>query len=551
MARESLISTDRRVLFRETFSPESIARNGGVINGGVSLNGGVATFDGSTGYITYSNSDNVQTREAISIRCKLTKNGIGTNGWNTVFMNGSYTTGYGILLKDDGTLNFYGSGLACSATLTMIDGVGYDCIATFDGTDVVWYIDGVSRGTFSRPGNLVKNSAYGWSIGKSPSGVAYFANISLDLFEIYEGALSESEVKLLHSNNLYSGPVTENLVLDCDYTTGSSRNRSRQYGDNLVVNGGFDTDTDWNKETGWTINGGKASFDGLSNYRSIYQNAGIKADTKYILNYTISDYVSGSFRPLLGGGNAGVTRTSNGVYTEEITTATVSNSFALFQAMTGPFIGSIDNVSVREVLEVTETNVEFKHGVGAEFNGSTSYIDYGAEGVTKVGTNSFTLEVVAYSRLTAPSAYQCVIGRGYFGGGGIAGYGVGLDYGFSGGNYIIAQIRSGASLSNVITAIEYEPGIPFHLIMVRDVEGSNNTFKVYINAVEVGSDVGLAGISLDDVHEFVVGRASNTGSSFPMNGGVSLTRLYKGKALSANEVRQNYTDCVNRGLLNG
>ena len=34
MSRNSLYSTDPRVLFRETFSSESIARNGGVITGG-------------------------------------------------------------------------------------------------------------------------------------------------------------------------------------------------------------------------------------------------------------------------------------------------------------------------------------------------------------------------------------------------------------------------------------------------------------------------------------------------------------------------------------
>jgi len=205
MGKESLVSLERNCVFRETFSQESIAKNGGTIVGGVTLNDGIATFNGTTGYITYPNSDKVYTLGVVSLRIKLTKNGVGTNGWNTVFMNGGYTTGYGILLKDDGTLNFYGSGLVCSATLTLIDGVEYDCIATFDGTKVVWYIDGIFRGTFSRPGSLTKDTSYGWSLGRSLVGNGYYGNLKYELVEVYDRALSASEVSLLSTNNLYSG----------------------------------------------------------------------------------------------------------------------------------------------------------------------------------------------------------------------------------------------------------------------------------------------------------------------------------------------------------
>lgn len=41
-------------------------------------------------------------------------------------------------------------------------------------------------------------------------------------------------------------------------------------GDELQTNGTFDTDTDWQKQTGWTISGGAAHNDGTYGY--IYQS---------------------------------------------------------------------------------------------------------------------------------------------------------------------------------------------------------------------------------------------------------------------------------------
>jgi|13_taG_2_1085334.scaffolds.fasta_scaffold13118_2 hypothetical protein len=56
---------------------------------------------------------------------------------------------------------------------------------------------------------------------------------------------------------------------DFSLVTGNSVNiwddRSAQtFGSELVTNGGFDTDSDWNTGTGWTISGGVADYDGTS-----------------------------------------------------------------------------------------------------------------------------------------------------------------------------------------------------------------------------------------------------------------------------------------------
>ena len=116
-------------------------------------------------------------------------------------------------------------------------------------------------------------------------------------------------------------------------------------GSEEISNGDFATDSDWIKGTGWSISGGTANCDGTqtSNSNLLQSNTATSGNT-YKITYTITNYVSGTFKSVLGVG--GVVRNSNGVYSEYITAT--SSSF-LLQA-NSDFIGSIDNVSVKEYL---------------------------------------------------------------------------------------------------------------------------------------------------------------------------------------------------------
>jgi hypothetical protein len=107
---------------------------------------------------------------------------------------------------------------------------------------------------------------------------------------------------------------------------------------NLVTNGTFDTDSDWSKNSGWTIANGKAT-----------KNSG---DVNYITNdfselgyleitYTISDYVSGDVKLRVGTGFSSNTRTANGTYTEIINKDSATFGFY------GSGQYSVDNVTVK------------------------------------------------------------------------------------------------------------------------------------------------------------------------------------------------------------
>lgn len=118
------------------------------------------------------------------------------------------------------------------------------------------------------------------------------------------------------------------------------------YGSELVVNGGFDTDSIWSKGAGVTISGGTANFSGLAGDT---QQIILVSGKTYKYSFEIKNYVSGTITLYFGTTTTGV-KNSNGVYSGTI----ISNGTNI-DFFTTNFIGSIDNVSVQEVLNSVYT----------------------------------------------------------------------------------------------------------------------------------------------------------------------------------------------------
>jgi len=121
------------------------------------------------------------------------------------------------------------------------------------------------------------------------------------------------------------------------------------YGPNLVTNGDFASDSGWDKGTGWTISGGVATHSGGTdgNFNNTGYTVSAPSNKTVTITYTISGHTAGSVRVGLAGGNAQLLtfRAANGTYTESVTN-TGGNLYVRFQ--TAGFLGSIDNVSVRQ-----------------------------------------------------------------------------------------------------------------------------------------------------------------------------------------------------------
>ena len=117
-------------------------------------------------------------------------------------------------------------------------------------------------------------------------------------------------------------------------------------GSELVVNGDFATDSDWVKGSNWTISGGSANADGSSGGQLSQTTSPVVVGKTYKIQYTILNYVSGSFRFSYAGTSESF-NASNGTYTTYRVATSTANALA---SSSISFIGSIDNVSVKEVL---------------------------------------------------------------------------------------------------------------------------------------------------------------------------------------------------------
>lgn len=128
------------------------------------------------------------------------------------------------------------------------------------------------------------------------------------------------------------------------------------YGEELITNGEFNTDTAWTKFNGSTISGGEAIFNTATNYgHLIYQPCTLVNGKTYKVDFTITSYTSGSIRFIMGtkddGTSNGISYNANNTYSVEFTINDVSftQQFSFISWDSGAVM-HIDNVSVKEVL---------------------------------------------------------------------------------------------------------------------------------------------------------------------------------------------------------
>ncbi len=129
----------------------------------------------------------------------------------------------------------------------------------------------------------------------------------------------------------------------------------------FVQAGGFSSATPWNWAVGWHIStvGSEHTLSGASTNGQFYQimstlSASLPGDV-YWLQYTISDYVSGSLNVTLGVGDSTTDRSSNGTFSEYITQG--STGIGAPQLKFNPtswVLGNIDDVSLTKSTAQTE-----------------------------------------------------------------------------------------------------------------------------------------------------------------------------------------------------
>lgn len=123
-------------------------------------------------------------------------------------------------------------------------------------------------------------------------------------------------------------------------TSGNAAINTPTLGSDVIVNGAFAADTDWNKGTGWAIGSGTANATTASADLTATV-APLIVGRWYQVQYTVSGFAAGTVQ-VVGGGISLPTHAANGTYIETFKATTTA-----FLLRGVGFTGSIDNVSAK------------------------------------------------------------------------------------------------------------------------------------------------------------------------------------------------------------
>jgi hypothetical protein len=169
------------------------------------------------------------------------------------------------------------------------------------------------------------------------------------------------------------------------------------FGSELVTNGDFDTDSDWNKGANWTISGGTANrtANATSNISQVI--SGISGKKIQVL-FTVSNYGGSGGIGASANGNDYTQNVGNGTFTEQIT----PTSDNLYIRASYAFVGSIDNVSVKEITNIGDF----------DFSRASSGTRLNSEGLIEVASVVSTTELVTNGDFASSSNWNGVNANG-------------------------------------------------------------------------------------------------------------------------------------------
>ena len=195
--KEALTSPYNKIVFRETFNSEQAVRNNGGVPTDVTISKGIGSFNGTSSGIVYPKNFN----GTYSIRIRFKE--------PTSFTSTQYLCDF-----RQGTGVGY---VYCSGTSIHSPG----------GTK---YANGVASNYSIAVKEIVVSgisiTSTELTMGKRTAPGKNYFDGDLELFEIYEGVLTPSEVKNLYRNSWAKDDIKKDLLLDYDSTNGYITDRT-------------------------------------------------------------------------------------------------------------------------------------------------------------------------------------------------------------------------------------------------------------------------------------------------------------------------------------
>ena len=169
------------------------------------------------------------------------------------------------------------------------------------------------------------------------------------------------------------------------------------FGSELVTNGGFDTDSNWNTNAGWSISDGKANIDTDNGTLNLTQSGVLVVGKKYKLSL-IANVTVGSIKFESGEGD-------NLVFTSNIDSHifTADSTQVIFRRQVAPTRGYIDNVSI---VEVTDGDFDFTRATTATRVNSSGLIESVASGLPRIDYTGGTGQILLEPQSTNTATYS-------------------------------------------------------------------------------------------------------------------------------------------------
>jgi len=311
-------------------------------------------FDGSDQRIVTDGADTVLQPTTYSFWCKSSEAGQNKG----VFGHGGFSIG-AFHFNEDASRPFLYLGAAYVywvANDAQNDGEWHHWVVYLDPNNInncKLYVDGVLQATSSVNTGSINAYTESLTIGSERQVGGNSFEGKIDEFAVYDRELTQDEITRMY--NTYYSP---NRVANGNFSQIGNEEVTNgdfsQEGSEVVSCGNFDCaapDDVWYTGSNTTISGGKLNSNSAGDYviaRQVPTPVILPSKLyKYTVEYTIT---SGSVR--LGDSNqvwAGSTQSTSGTYTNIVTSSSVANGQIYFTSPSSDFVGSIDNVSVKEV----------------------------------------------------------------------------------------------------------------------------------------------------------------------------------------------------------
>lgn len=248
-------------------------------------------------------------------------------------------------------------------------------------------------------------------------------------------------------------------------------------GSNVITNGGFDTNTAWTRDTGWSIGSGVATKASNGLTGNITQTA-LTANTWYHMDWTITEYTNGAFGARFGSNSGlavGIGRNASNTYVD--TGRAAGTGVGIRGRNTGS-AGSIDNIAVYPLtLSSLISNTEIRSGTIYEVETTPTLL---------LGTQAG----LAFQLDSTTSPLYCIFGY------------------HDGTNAVLEKLINGVwtTLINVVTA--YVAGASIK------INRNGTTYQLWYNGTQVGSNTTISDGGLGTLHGLFSTYGGNTFDTF-------------------------------------